>query len=343
MSTVQNIIRAGQESANDSAQLYRDVRENSVRYDNLQIQNMRARADLQTAAWKADAKVKEAKIDKDTTLKKEEIELNTQKKEAKAKKQQRFAGKLAAAGGKLAGYHYLKNKKDTPNTYLQAHNEYIAKLQAKVDNYSPQGQSAVENELRAQLEKSKNTVIPEVQRPSYGKQTGSGTNGGAVSTTLPEGSNLSMQYMQKLTSNGMSKEQAAATVGHLLVETGGFKHMEELAPNSHGTKGYGHLQWTDPTPGKGRRTDYMNYTKQHGLDPKSFEGNSDFLVHELTTNFNKSWTNGGSFEGLQQQGTLEGASQYLQSNYIRPGVPHTERRLAEGRNVLKQWDALQQQ
>ena len=152
-----------------------------------------------------------------------------------------------------------------------------------------------------------------------------------------------MQYMDKLTANGMSKEQAAATVGHLLVETGGFKHMEELAPNAYGTKGYGHLQWTDTEPGRGRRTDFLNYTKQRGLDPKSFEANSDFLVHEITTNYNGSWTGGGSFGGLQQQGTLEGASAYLQNNFIRPGVPHTDRRLAEGRAVLQQWEQLQQQ
>ena len=60
-------------------------------------------------------------------------------------------------------------------------------------------------------------------------------------------------------------------------------------------------------------------------------------MHEITTNYNGSWTGGGSFGGLQQTGSLEEASGYLQNNFIRPGVPHTERRLAEGNNVLQQW------
>ena len=38
---------------------------------------------------------------------------------------------------------------------------------------------------------------------------------------------------------------------------------------------------------------------------------------------------------ISRQNTLEGASSYLQSNFIRPGVPHTERRLSEGHTALK--------
>lgn len=335
MSTAQNIIRAGRESAQDSAQLYRDVRENSVRYDDLHIQNMRQRANLKDAAWKADAQVAKAKISKDTDITLAKNAAKTNKKIADAKKSQRMAGKVAAAGSKLAAYHYLTNKKEEPNLYNEAYKQYVKKLEGRISDYKPGGKNAAEQELERQL--ARLNGLPPIEGSSAGQGTSS------ASTVVPKDGDLSMRYMQKLTSNGMSKEQAAATVGHLLVETGGFKHLEELAPNRYGTKGYGHLQWTDTEPGRGRRTDFMNYTKKHGLDHRTFEGNSDFFIHEITTNFNNSWTNGGSFEGLQQQGTLEEASGYLQNNFIRPGEPHTERRLAEGRNVLRQWEALQQQ
>lgn len=338
-STVNNIIAAGKASAADNAQIYSSIRDNSVKYDDLAIANMRARANLKVAAMKADARVAKAKIDRNESVDLANIDVKTAKAEAKGKKTQRMAGLLAAAGQGVAGYiHY--NKPDKSSTaYKDAHDAYIQKLTDKLNNPEKRGETAVEKELRRQREELDGRVI---EKPTpRGGASGDGTT--IQQGTGKGGDDLSMKYMDKLTSNGMSKEQAAATVGHLLVETGGFKHMEELAPNRHGTKGYGHLQWTDPTPGKGRRTDFMNYSKQKGNDPQSFKGNSDFLVHEITTNFNGSWTGGGSFEGLQQQGTLEGASTYLQNKFIRPGEPHTERRLAEGRNVLARWEALQNQ
>ena len=112
-------------------------------------------------------------------------------------------------------------------------------------------------DLESSADTIRNTPLPSLSSPeSTSTSSPSSSN---TSTDATGGGDLSMQYMNKLTSSGMSDEQAAATVGHLIVETGGFKHMEELAPNVHGTKGYGHLQWTDPTPGSGRRTDFMNY------------------------------------------------------------------------------------
>ena len=182
-----------------------------------------------------------------------------------------------------------------------------------------------------------------VDTSSSNSNTGGTGTAGKVSGGSKGTGNLKMDYMTKLTGAGMSDEQAAAAVGHMMVETGGFKHMEELAPNVHGTKGYGHLQWTDPGSNGGRRTDFMNWSKSQGLDPQSFEANSGFLVHEMTTNFNKSWTGGGSFEGLKGQNTLEGASSYLQSNYIRPGIPHTTRRISEGRQALQEWQSFKNQ
>ena len=160
----------------------------------------------------------------------------------------------------------------------------------------------------------------------------------APTSSSSKGGNPRMKYMQQLTSQGMSPTQAAATVGHLVVETGNFKYMEELVPNRHGTKGYGHLQWTDPTPGRGRRTDYMNWSKSQGLDPNSFEANSGFLTHELTTNFNNSWTGGGNYDGFRQTGSMEDASSYLRSNYIRPSAGSENRRINEGYRVLDEWN-----
>ena len=238
----------------------------------------------------------------------------------------RFAGIVGGLGTvAVAGMSMAAPKEDT-SSWKDKH--YAA-------------QEALQKEMLARLQKEDDAdgEVPGIQElPTYEPTPFEDDGGGSSKSSDSKSSgNLKMDYMSKLTKAGMSDEQAAATVGHLMVETGGFKHMEELAPNAYGTKGYGHLQWTDTGSGGGRRTDFMNYSKKQGLDPQSFEANSGFLVKELTTNFNNSWTNGGSFEGLQGIQNLEDASSYLQTNFIRPGVPHTDRRLAEGRKALDEW------
>jgi hypothetical protein len=51
------------------------------------------------------------------------------------------------------------------------------------------------------------------------------------------------------------------------------------------------------------------------------------LLSEMQGNHGNHWTNGGSYQGFLQTTSLQDASVYLQNNYIRPGVPHTDRRL----------------
>ena len=163
---------------------------------------------------------------------------------------------------------------------------------------------------------------------------GSGTTGVPKGT----GGDMGMQYMSFLTGKGMSAEQAAAVVGNLKIETGNFKHMEELAPNRHGTKGYGHLQWTDPVPGRGRRTNFENYVKNKGLDASSFEANAGFLWEEIQGNSPGGWTT-GSLDGLKNIPDVAGASRYLESNFIRPSAGSTDKRIQAANDTLAQWNS----
>ena len=89
-------------------------------------------------------------------------------------------------------------------------------------------------------------------------------------------------YMKLLTNSGMSKKQAAAMVGHLKVESDNFRADTEYAPNAHGTRGRGVLQWTDTGSSGGRRTNFENYSSSKGLDPAlDFEALYLLLCHEL--------------------------------------------------------------
>ena len=156
-----------------------------------------------------------------------------------------------------------------------------------------------------------------------GESTGSPSSG--AGNIKP--SETGQAYMKKLTASGMSKEQAAALVGHLKVESDNFQADTEYAPNAYGTKGRGHLQWTDTGNSGGRRTNFESYAKANNLSPTSFEANSGFLMSELQGNHGNHWNKGSSFDGFLQTSSIEEASSYLQTNFIRPGVPHTDRRL----------------
>lgn len=115
--------------------------------------------------------------------------------------------------------------------------------------------------------------------------------------------------------------------------------MEELVPNRHGTRGYGHLQWTDPTPGTGRRTNFVNWAKSQGLDPSSFEANSGFLLHEMSSG--GGWNRGGSDAGFRKITDLNTASTYLHDRYIRPSEGSRNTRITLAQETLNQWNKFQ--
>lgn len=70
---------------------------------------------------------------------------------------------------------------------------------------------------------------------------------------------------------------AAAIVGNLGHESGGFRFLQEIKPLIPGSKGgYGWAQWTGP-----RRRAYEKYCADKKLDPASYEANYGFLVWEL--------------------------------------------------------------
>jgi hypothetical protein len=75
----------------------------------------------------------------------------------------------------------------------------------------------------------------------------------------------------------ISLTDAAAIVGNLGHESGGFRFLQEkkpLVPGSAG--GYGWAQWTGP-----RRRAYEAYCAKNKLDPAGFEANYGYLVFEL--------------------------------------------------------------
>ena len=343
MSTLSNIIQAGNNSANASVKAYKAAREYSPKYDEIAKQGIKNRAEEKVVAFQADAKVAKAGLDANAYVQKERIKRDTDKAKRGIYKP---AKQMKAAAG-VVGAAALMVQKEKPSNeiYKKAVADEMARLRGLRDKpfeSDPQDTSTLDF-LNEQLEKLNNNVPTQPGQSSSTSTPGSSTpnTSSGNSSGKKSGGDISMQYMDKLTGQGYSPQQAAALVGHLRVETGDFQHMEELAPNRYGTKGYGHLQWTNTGEGQGRRTNFMNWTSEQGLDPTSFEGNSGFLLHEMQTNHGGVWTRGHSDSSFRNTGTLAEASQVLHDGYIRPSEGSRDRRISLGQETLSRWQSLQ--
>lgn len=116
---------------------------------------------------------------------------------------------------------------------------------------------------------------------------------------------------------GLSVDDAAAILGNIGHECGGFSLMQEVKPLIPGSKGgYGWCQWTGS-----RRRDFEAYCSRNGLDPASDKANYGFLFVEL---------NGAegarSLPAVIAARTLRDKTIAFSDNFLRPGIKHHDSR-----------------
>ncbi len=114
----------------------------------------------------------------------------------------------------------------------------------------------------------------------------------------------------------LTPAQTAGVIGNLSHETAGFRFLQEIQPVIPGSRGgYGFAQWT-----ASRRDAFEAWAKERGLSIKSYAANYGFLAHELRT------TERESLRVLKRTQTPKAAAQSFSKRFLRPGIPHTERR-----------------
>ncbi len=124
---------------------------------------------------------------------------------------------------------------------------------------------------------------------------------------------------------GLQPHQAAAIVGNLAHESGGFRQMQEVNPLIPGSRGgFGYAQWTGP-----RRIAFEDWSNRQGMDPTSYDANYGFLKHELTAT-----PEGRVLEQLKQAPDPATATQVFMQGYLRPGIPGLDSRLKWTSRVL---------
>lgn len=119
-------------------------------------------------------------------------------------------------------------------------------------------------------------------------------------------------------------EEAAAILGNIAVETGGFTLMQEKRPLS-GRGGWGWVQWTGE-----RRRQFEAWVKSSGLDPSSDEANYGYLLYELTKTPEKR-----AIPKLKAAGGVEAKTLSFMKTFERPGIPHEDRRIAYAKLALQ--------
>lgn len=129
----------------------------------------------------------------------------------------------------------------------------------------------------------------------------------------------------------LDKLDAAAILGNIGWECGGFKFLQELKPVVPGSKGgLGWCQWTGP-----RRVAFEAYCKRNGLDPYSDRANYGFLFTELRG------SEKAAIPAVKAATTLFKKVVAFEKAFERAGVKHYESRDNYALDALLAYEALE--
>ena len=321
-----NFSQAGKSAADDMVRSFAAARRNSPDYGKLAKTAATIRSQEKQAAIKAQAAVTKTGIQaagKVTAFKtkfKAEQELKGAKRKAGALA---TAGQMFSTAGSFAGEKRKKREVGSEDSW------YDDRIQQLEDSAA---------ELRNKIKNNGSTET--TNTTTFTGNTG-GAKPGKVSSaasTSGGGQETAMQYMSTLTEQGYTPVQAAGIVGNAQYESANFTAYEEFEPNAYGTKGAGVFQWTN-AGGSNRRDNFENWSASQGLDPKSFEANSGFMLHEMQGKAGNHWTGGMNDQSYRQITDLNTAVTSFQNNYLRPNKDkaNTQQRLSYAQQALQQW------
>lgn len=122
-----------------------------------------------------------------------------------------------------------------------------------------------------------------------------------------------------LIQRGAAPHIAYGIAGNMQIESDGFKtDVNEYAPLVPGSRGgYGLNQWTGP-----RRRQFEQFASDRQANPADLDTQLDFTMWELEN------TEKRAGAALSQAQTTADAARIYSQQFLRPGIPHLERRIA---------------
>ncbi len=122
-----------------------------------------------------------------------------------------------------------------------------------------------------------------------------------------------------LVARGVPLPAAIGMAGNLAVESNFNPGINEIAPVVPGSRGgYGLAQWTGP-----RRVQYEQFAQDRGVPLDDLNAQLDFLTWELQN------TERRAADRIFAAQTPEEAARLTSDLFLRPGIPHMDRRLEE--------------
>ena len=134
---------------------------------------------------------------------------------------------------------------------------------------------------------------------------------------------MEQEILQGLVQRGYPMHIAQGIVANLIAESGLNPGINEAAPVVPGSRGgYGLAQWTGP-----RRRQFEAFAADRGVSPDDTNAQLDFLDWELRN------TERGAWNDLQGASDPIEAARIFSDSFLRPGVPHMDRRLGEAARI----------
>lgn len=130
---------------------------------------------------------------------------------------------------------------------------------------------------------------------------------------------MEQQIIAGLMARGLSLPVAQGIAANMIAESGLNPGINEIAPLVPGSRGgYGLNQWTGP-----RRRQFEAYAAERGKPLDDLDLQLDFTLWELG--------NTERAAGMALQGVTDPteAARIYSEKFLRPGIPHMDRRLAE--------------
>ena len=125
---------------------------------------------------------------------------------------------------------------------------------------------------------------------------------------------------------GLQPHVAQGIVANMIAESRLDPGINEIAPLVPGSRGgFGLNQWTGP-----RRREFEAFAQQRGVPLNDLDTQLDFTMHELQGPERRAFT------ALQGAPDAISAARIYSDKFLRPGIPHMDRRLSEAARLSGQ-------
>lgn len=134
---------------------------------------------------------------------------------------------------------------------------------------------------------------------------------------------MEQQILAGLVQRGVPLPVAQGMVANMIAESGLNPDINEIAPLVPGSRGgYGLNQWTGP-----RRRQFEAFAAERGVPTSDLNTQLDFTLWELQN------TEKGAWNALQGVNDPIEAARIYSDKFLRPGIPHMDRRLSEAARI----------